>query len=387
MNTINNIETFFDSPERSSDEEVLGEILKFKSNPIVEQILEGFPDLAVILNKHRQIVAFNTKALTTFKTDDFYKIVGKRLGEAIHCIHKDEIAAGCGTSEFCRECGAGKAIKKTNDHGTISEEECRITTKINGKNSSLDLSAHTLPIQIDSSVYTMFAIRDISNVKRREMLERIFFHDVLNTAGALNGLAEILPEVADESERNELISVVQQSTRQLLNEIIGQRELRNAEDGNLQPKFQVLTVNDILMNVYDIYKNHRLAKGIDFQIHKVEHDINFISDSTLLVRSFGNLVKNAFEASDEGETVKIFAESDAENITFSVHSCKLIPREVQLQLFQRSFSTKQSRGRGIGLYSVKLIVEQYLKGKANFISSEESRTIFSISLPKNPPAN
>jgi sensor histidine kinase regulating citrate/malate metabolism len=57
---------------------------------------------------------------------------------------------------------------------------------------------------------------------------------------------------------------------------------------------------------------------------------------------------------------------------------------VQLQIFQRSFSTKGENGRGIGAYSVKLFGEGYLKGKVAFSSSDPEGTVFSLSLPDSP---
>ncbi|MEW6195823.1 MAG: ATP-binding protein, partial [Bacteroidota bacterium] len=47
------------------------------------------------------------------------------------------------------------------------------------------------------------------------------------------------------------------------------------------------------------------------------------------------------------------------------------------------FSTKQKKGRGIGLYSVKLIIEQNLKGKVSFVSNEQVGTIFTIEMPRH----
>lgn len=41
-----------------------------------------------------------------------------------------------------------------------------------------------------------------------------------------------------------------------------------------------------------------------------------------------------------------------------------MPRTSQLQIFQRSFSTK-GKGRGLGTYSIKLLTERYLKGTAS----------------------
>jgi sensor histidine kinase regulating citrate/malate metabolism len=61
--------------------------------------------------------------------------------------------------------------------------------------------------------------------------------------------------------------------------------------------------------------------------------------------------------------------------------CSWISREVQLQLFKRSFSTKGA-GRGIGTYSMKLLGEKYLKGKVWFQSSPEKGTTFFIAIPQ-----
>jgi Signal transduction histidine kinase regulating citrate/malate metabolism len=57
-----------------------------------------------------------------------------------------------------------------------------------------------------------------------------------------------------------------------------------------------------------------------------------------------------------------------------------MPREVQLQLFQRSFSTKGSN-RGLGTYSMKLLTERYLHGSIAFTVSEEEGTTFFARYP------
>jgi signal transduction histidine kinase len=58
-----------------------------------------------------------------------------------------------------------------------------------------------------------------------------------------------------------------------------------------------------------------------------------------------------------------------------------IPPEIQGHVFQRSFSTKAERGRGLGTYSMKLLGEGYLGGKVRFVSEVDSGTTFSLELP------
>ena len=60
--------------------------------------------------------------------------------------------------------------------------------------------------------------------------------------------------------------------------------------------------------------------------------------------------------------------------------------DIQLQIFQRSFSTK-GLTRGLGTYSVKLLTENYLKGKVSFMSNALEGTVFSVELKKKFPAD
>lgn len=372
--------TYFDTPERLTNEDILSEILNLKQNSLMNQLIEGFPELAVILNEHRQIVALNSKALAVFSIGDYIDIAGKRFGEAINCIHSTETEAGCGTSKFCKECGAAKAIKKSKDEKVISIEECRITAKQNGRLINFDFSVHAHPIFINNKNYVFFTVRDISSEKRREALERIFFHDILNTAGAIRGLTELLPETESLEEHQEMENAIRDSINQLIEEILAQRQLRNAEDGNLTPEFSNVSANTIVKKIYEMYKNHELTHD-NLVVKLLEQDVVIFTDDTLLVRSLGNLTKNALEASSSEQKVEIGAYQKENHIVFYTKNESLIPENVQLQLFQRSFSTKSNKGRGIGLYSVKLIVEQYLKGEVSFISNDTERTIFMITIP------
>ncbi|MBU1735589.1 MAG: ATP-binding protein, partial [Verrucomicrobia bacterium] len=130
-----------------------------------------------------------------------------------------------------------------------------------------------------------------------------------------------------------------------------------------------------------IYKNHDVAKGKHLIFRPVDQAISINTDATLLGRVLSNMTKNALEASALGESVTIgFERLDDEEVRFSVHNPAVMPREVQLQIFQRSFSTR-GEGRGLGTYSIKLITERYLHGSANFTSKEGEGTFFYVNLP------
>ncbi|WP_337866204.1 ATP-binding protein [Ignavibacterium sp.] len=377
------LKTYFDNPERVSLEEI--EVLQKNSLNLscLQQILEAFPHIALLLNEYRQIVAYNSKAINYFFSKNDSEIFGKRLGEALNCIHSKEMEAGCGTSLFCRECGAAQSIKITTDNRINSVSECRIIVEKQEGEIFLDFRVHTSKITLDRQNLTLFAVEDIQNEKRRQVLERVFFHDVLNTASAIKGIAEVLSQLNNSEEFDDFVRMLQYSADQLIDEIQAQRNLIYAENGLLKIHFAEISINEILSRAEALYKNHDIAKGKILETEYLLNDIKIKTDSTILVRALSNLVKNALEAIEANQKIKIFSKVSEKELKFIVWNEGVIPDSVQLQIFQRSFSTKAKEGRGIGTYSVKLFIEKYLSGKVEFISNKELQTEFIITLYRN----
>ena len=108
----------------------------------------------------------------------------------------------------------------------------------------------------------------------------------------------------------------------------------------------------------------------------------FKSDPTLVRRVLINMLKNALEATPARGEVLLGYFNDEGAVTFYVHNDQFMPKEVQLQVFKRSFSTK-GKDRGLGTYSIKLLTEKYLRGKVWFETDEKKGTSFFARLPRN----
>jgi len=131
---------------------------------------------------------------------------------------------------------------------------------------------------------------------------------------------------------------------------------------------------------------HESGKEKSILVSDNPANIVFESDKVLLQRVIINLLKNALEATPIGGSVVAGIKNSENNITFWVKNDQVIPGEVQMQLFHRSFSTK-GEGRGLGTYSIRLLTENYLEGKVSFISNENEGTVFYINLNKKFPVN
>ncbi|MBF0544662.1 MAG: sensor histidine kinase [Candidatus Riflebacteria bacterium] len=152
------------------------------------------------------------------------------------------------------------------------------------------------------------------------------------------------------------------------------------ENRELHIELTTLLAHEILKGIVEVYKNHQVAKGKEVQISKNSEELSFVSDRALLNRILGNLTKNALEAIKPGQTVTLGCRKEGEKVAFWCQNPGVMPKETQLQMFLRSFSTK-GFGRGVGTYSVKLLSEKYLDGKVSFVSKEETGTVFTVLLP------
>lgn len=346
----------------------------FFNNEILAQFANSVSQKIIVLNSNREIVFSNQSFLDLLEIKDFRYILGYRVGEAVECIHS-RINEGCGTSEFCRTCGAANAILAS-IAGTKTIKECRILTK---NNIALDFRVIATPLTTEGQQFTIFSINDISNEKRRQSLERIFFHDILNSAGSIAGFTSLLQQTTDPDEIKYMAKVLNQSAENMIDEIQSQRQLNDAEQGDLKINSEDCNSESILNELLQIYSAHPLAVEKFVTIDGNSEELLINTDKVLLRRILSNMIKNGLEASSPHSTITLSSFKHKRRIRFTVHNPEYIEKEVQLQIFKRSYSTK-GKGRGTGTYSMKLLGEKYLKGKVGFTSTPEKGTTFFIDL-------
>jgi len=374
--------TFFAPAMRSSEDAIKKEN---QAVSLLEQFVQTFgamTGMGAILNINRQIIYANNEFLEFIGLDSLVPVLGKRPGEVVSCIHAEEENGGCGTSMSCAYCGAVNAIMESQKTQRKSERETTISSIINGKQLSIDLKVTSTPINLGGQIFYVLSLQDTSSEKKLLALERVFFHDLLNIAGGLNGLLTILKMGTDPAECHELICKSEEASQSIIDEIMSFRQLRAAEKGDIQVKIEEINSIEFINTTIGRIASHEVGQNKQILLDNNSSDINFQTDRILLQRVLINLLKNALESTQISGKVIVGCEYDGNKIRIWVRNSGFIPSDVQMQIFQRSFSTK-GKGRGIGTYSIRLLTENYLKGKASFVSSETEGTIFSVELNKN----
>jgi len=374
----NRQQTFFTPAELETPERLAAQNRLLATDPVVSIMLDSFPEPAVVLNRHRQIVLANDKVAARLQCSR-ESLIGQRTGEAFACIHANAETAPCGTTPFCQFCGGASAIVNSQASLQPDVKECRLLCSGEDGIRAVDLRIWATPLTLGGEPFTVFAVRDTTDEKRRTLLEQLFFHDILNAATTLKGIIQIWPRLrSDQAE--EMHRMAGDVTDQILEEIQAQRDLAAAERGDLAVRPEEVDVVQLLTSVCELHGQDALAAGKTVAAPLIDGSTTLRTVAVLLRRVLGNLIKNALEACGTGDTVTVSFENRAVP-TFRIHNPGVMSQAVQAQLFQRSFTTKQGGGRGVGTYSVKLFVENYLNGTVTFQSTQQAGTTFTVSLP------
>lgn len=361
------------SAVRAADDDLRHDAALLAQSPVVRALLDAVDTGLLLLDSHRQILASNLGRWGLRETPA--EIIGLRPGEALGCAHAGSSTAGCGTQEACRTCGALRVLVQAERAQGPAEGECLLTAD---DGEPREFHVRATPTCIEGRRCTVLTLRDISAVKRREALERVFFHDVLNTVGGLVAWSEVLRR-RPTHEPLKVAERIASMSSLVAWQIKEQRDLVLAEKGELAPAMAPVGIAKILETVQDTLTPQDIARDRVFEVRPAHGEVE--TDSTILLRVLTNMVKNALEATPPSGTVRLWSEWDGEVCAFFVWNRASIPRHVAARVFQRSFTTHAAPGRGLGTYSMKLLGERCLKGEVSFRTDPAEGTTFTLRLP------
>ncbi len=263
--------------------------------------------------------------------------------------------------------------------GTVGHYEGEYLSKTSGKITPVRVNF--APIILDNGTING-GVGIFEDITERKQIERIFFHDILNTAGSLNNMLEIIDdETLTDDERKELMKVLDEIAKRIIDEIVTHKHLVSSEKSSIKLNIQKINSVIFLKRMHDSFNHPDIIGNKLLVISDDRTSSEIETDETLLGRVVSNMIKNAIEASSDGETITLNCGYRNCMVYFSVHNPSFIPEDIQSQLFKRSVSTK-GVGRGVGLYSMKFLTEKYLNGVISFTSTKKNGTTFEVSYPQ-----
>lgn len=325
----------------------------------------------------------NEDGVITYANDKLCEMLGRK---------RDEIV-GHRLQEFIDESQLNMLcdkMAKTN-MGDICSYEATWRTKQGGKRASL-VSAVPIFNSHGDHRGAFAVITDISPLKALERekanIVSMFAHDMRSSLTGIHGLGLRLlkkSDTLDEERKQEYLRIINTEAAKLEALVDDFLEFSRLETGRLKLNLRAVSLDKELLELYETYQIRALSKGLTLEL-KIEDPLPIIkADVNRLRRVFTNLLDNALKYSKEEGTVLIASHQTEEEVIVKVsdEGLGIDPGELPyiFDLFHRGLDGDKRDGYGIGLATVKAIVEGH-GGRVHVASELGKGSVFSIFLPK-----
>lgn len=257
----------------------------------------------------------------------------------------------------------------------------KFTKKQKRQGKSLD----ELKSLVDSFETMRIELKENHNNQSRMIMS--ISHDLKTPLTLIKGYVEALKDGMAETPREvekyaDIIYDRSMILEERINDLIYFAKLRTSD---WQARFTIFSISQFLNETADIFSNDAHIRKRFFQYkNSLSADFMIAGDHKLLFQSLENLFDNACRHTKDDDILKLTAKITHNSVQIEFEdSGSGIEREHQkfiYDMFYRADSGRNTRGLGIGLSSVKTIIESH-GGSISYKSSDLGGAGFLIELP------
>jgi len=196
----------------------------------------------------------------------------------------------------------------------------------------------------------------------------------------------------DEIKQEKYLGIIQNETEKLDSLVSDFLAFARLQTGKLKLNFQATTLDKELMELFDAYQSKAAQSGVKLELRNEKSLPVIEADPDRMRRVFTNLLDNALKFSTKGGTITISTEETVREVLISIRDegQGIDPEDLPFifDIFHRGKHAVEKPGQGIGLATVKAIVEGH-GGKVTVKSKLGEGSTFTVILPKstNPKMN
>ncbi|MCK5241444.1 response regulator [bacterium] len=202
-------------------------------------------------------------------------------------------------------------------------------------------------------------------------------HEIRNPLSIINASVQFLKgKLHLEKEGREVMETVLRKITQIDGTI---RELLVAARP-MKFKQQAMDINKNAREVVGFIKEKCQAQEVELQLELEDSISEVMGEEEHLQRVFLNLFINALNSMSAGGILKVATQEEEDSIKITVEDNGLGIYEDDIEHLFEPFFSKQAGGSGLGLFVVKMIVDEF-KGTIQVNSTVGQGTKFTITLP------
>ncbi|MGE0085194.1 MAG: response regulator [Desulfococcaceae bacterium] len=220
----------------------------------------------------------------------------------------------------------------------------------------------------------------------REDVERITRHDLKTPLNAIIGVPRIMMMDRNLPEKyKNFLKMIEDAGLTMLSMINFSLDLFKMERGIYRFRPAAVDISGIIAKILAELRELESSRNlypellVNGKICKNPDSFTAQGEELLCYSMLSNLIRNAFEASPEGERIRIELAREKDYAVIRIHNKGAVPPEIRDRFFDKYVTSGKKSGTGLGTYSARLIALTQ-GGSIDMDTSEEKGTILTVRL-------
>jgi len=225
----------------------------------------------------------------------------------------------------------------------------------------------------------------LENARLRQDIEHISKHDLKNPlSSVLMHLNLLLEDQGLAGHLKEQLNQIRQSAQMALGLVSQSADLLNMENGTYRLQPEPVEVEPLLHQIQSELIELIQQKNLQITYKMFVKQPVVKGEEQLCYFVFNNLLKNAIEAAPERTEIVISVEELQDAVAIRFYNEGVVPMAIRDSLFDKYVTSGKTQGTGLGSYSARMMT-LVQKGDIKFKVINESKTVFTVSLPRITP--
>jgi PAS domain S-box-containing protein len=146
----------------------------------LQRVFDAVPTILLVLDTRKQIRSANRAGLEAFRKQEI-QVIGKRIGEALDCVHRNDADRGCGYGKTCRKCRVRESLLRCFKVGEAVLGVEQAIDRERYKKPTYYFKMNVIPLETRGKRWGVLSLEDITARKSSE-LETIQLNEKITKA-------------------------------------------------------------------------------------------------------------------------------------------------------------------------------------------------------------
>jgi PAS domain-containing protein len=136
--------------------------VQFLDQGLHRVMFDAMPMPVFVVDRDVTILEFNSAAAQMLHSNK-RKVLQRRAGEVLHCVHSDETPGGCGRSWFCSDCVVRNSVLAAWHGSKVVRQTTTLELHSRGRTRKVDVKISTNPFKFGEQSYVLLVLEGLND--------------------------------------------------------------------------------------------------------------------------------------------------------------------------------------------------------------------------------